>query len=105
MTDEVVLDGSEPISMDVTPSRDLIAEWVARTVEVRALELAQVLLPDTRSIAFGAEGMCVLVCASRDSACEVYRFLDTHAEDLLVIPELSAMGPRVFVHYHRFSAA
>jgi hypothetical protein len=103
MSDEVLLDGPDG-HLDVTPARDLIMEWVAHTVEVRALELAQRLVADGTSMISEGDGMCVLVCDTLEVAESVYSYLDARAEELLIVPEASAAGCRVYAHSHIFTA-
>jgi hypothetical protein len=98
------MDAPEPRGTNVTPTQDTIADWVARTVEVRALELAQ-------NLAFGMSALlceegttCGLSCGSVEAASKVYAVLEEHAEEWCIVPELIATRAIVYVYHHTFDA-
>ena len=87
---------------EVGGNPDPIRALVHWTNDVIALQRASFVFPSIEAVIDDCARTCWLCCGSRDNAAEVYRYLEEHAEEMCLLPELVKEKERVYVMYHDF---
>jgi hypothetical protein len=87
---------------EVGGNPDPIRVLVHWTNDVIALQRASFVFPSIEAVIDDCARTCWLCCGSRDNAVEVYRYLEEHAEEMCLLPELVKEKARVYVMYHDF---
>ena len=107
--DELDCGGIEVPSGELDPLADLIA-W---TEEVRALERAAAVLPGLEAViddngcsgpstsSLRSYGATWLLCGTRANAAEVFDYLQEHGDDLDLVPDLEKSKAVIYVHARR----
>ena|SRR5208282_4912958 len=118
MSDEIRIgdDGTSNSGVEVPgrepdPLRDLV-DW---TEQVIALEHAHALFPDAEAVVDDngytgpssdplapPPGWCWLLCGSQANAEQVSSYLEDHAEELNLVPNLDKRRALVYICFHRF---
>ena len=81
---------------------DPIRELVSWTNDVIALQRASYVFPSVEAVIDDRARTCYLCCGTIDSAAEVYRYLEEHAEEMCLVPEMARNRQSVFIVYHDF---
>jgi hypothetical protein len=81
---------------------DPIRELVNWTNDVIALQRASYVFPSVDAVIDDRARRCCLCCGDADNAAEVYRYLEEHAEEMCLVPEMARDGQAVYVFYHDF---
>jgi hypothetical protein len=79
---------------------DPIWELVCWTNDVRATERAAAVFSSLEAVIDDRQKTCWLLCGSQAGAVEVYRYLDEHAEELELIPELVKEKALVYIMHN-----
>jgi hypothetical protein len=96
--DDGILDEGRDIGGEPDPIWDLVC-W---TNDVRAIERAAAVFTSLEPVIDDKLMTCWLLCGSQEGAVEVYRYLDEHAEELSLIPELVKEKALVYVMHHSY---
>lgn len=101
MADEVKR-GSDGGSVDEVRAADPIRALVSWTNDVIALQRASYVFPSIEAVIDDCERTCRLCCGGPGNAAEVYRYLEEHAEEMCLLPQMSRGRDSVYVTYHDF---
>jgi hypothetical protein len=81
---------------------DPIRALVSWTNDVIALQRARYVFPGMVAVIDDSARTCRLCCGSRDNAFTVYRYLEEHAEEMCLLPQMAGGKEDVYVIYHDF---
>jgi hypothetical protein len=95
-------DGTIKKGCDVDGSHDPILVLVTWTNDVIALQRASYVFPSMEAVIDDGARTCRLRCGSPDNAAEVYRYLEDHAEEMCLLPQMARENDAVYVVYHDF---
>jgi hypothetical protein len=95
-------DGTFDLGGKVGGNPDPISDLVHWTNDVIALQRASFVFPSIEAVIDDCARTCMLCCGSQNNAAEVYRYLQEHAEEMCLIPELVKEKDAVSVMYHDF---
>ena len=81
---------------------DPIRELVNWTNDVIALQRASYVFPSVDAVIDDRARTCCLCCGTTDNAAVVFRYLEEHAEEMCLVPQMARSGQAVFVFYRDF---
>ena len=93
-------DGTLEEGREVRSEPDPIWELVCWTNDVRATERAAAVFTSLEAVIDDRQKTCWLLCGSQEGAVEVFRYLDEHADELELIPELVKEKALVYIMHN-----
>jgi hypothetical protein len=105
LADEVRLgfdEGTAKMGCNADENKDPISALVSWTNDVIALQRARYVFHSIEAVIDDDARTCRLCCGSRDNAAEVYRYLDEHAEEMCLLPQMARGEDAVYVTYQDF---